>query len=546
MRKTCVFVCMLSSLALLGPRPAAAQPIYQYQFSEWRQVSVFGNLAAKLVSEPRYEQVGGYLLEQWDLLAPTIFGTPAYLSAVAHSNGHVFWAKAIAPHRGGVAGNTIGGQAFVFVMKEYVKTSDNPLLRFVYSAGDLQVMDFGSGHPPWFSPTAEIEMDVAVLDFESRHQWGIRQSAKVRSDLGISLDDLADDIWVLDLYGELRGEDAKPYAFGPRWRWSCDTCGTAAYGYHRAILDAPYSEAIDLSGVPKYTGFRVWFALKVDALDRGQGETAARAFAKDPVSDDDLTSAGVGIETADLIEIEVPRCEQPGLAGVACLLGALPPARCAGDVLPKTYERATARAKKLLEDALAETSSKKLRSLAKRIRGALKSADRAIVAREKAKRGPKPSPECAADLHGTLQHAMARLTGLACDPATGVLSFVAESYSVSEADGTLAIEVTRSGGSKGKLAATLLPGLDPATPGLDYERPVAPVVFARNEIGSRTISIPIVDDRSGEGDETFVLTLSSPAGCATGHPATTVVTIHDDDWLPPPPTYTVGGTVAGL
>src|SRR5690606_37672338 len=100
-------------LVLLAARPAAAEPLYRWQFSEWREVEHLGGLAAVLVPEPLHEQWGDFVRQEWDFLAGTFFQTPASMTAIGHSDGNVFWAKAIAPLRGGVAGNTIGGEALI-------------------------------------------------------------------------------------------------------------------------------------------------------------------------------------------------------------------------------------------------------------------------------------------------------------------------------------------------------------------------------------------------------------------------------------------------
>src|SRR5690606_35793715 len=88
-----------------------------------------------------------------------------------------------------------------------------------------------------------------------------------------------------------------------------------------------YTERIVLDGVPMHTGFTVRFDLVAAALDRGQGETAASAYAKDPLSEDDLgPTEGVTIEHAGIVEVEIPRCPFPGWkASPVCLTPACRP-----------------------------------------------------------------------------------------------------------------------------------------------------------------------------------------------------------------------------
>ena len=58
------------------------------------------------------------------------------------------------------------------------------------------------------------------------------------------------------------------------------------------------------------------------------------------------------------------------------------------------------------------------------------------------------------------------------------------------------------------------------------------LTFAANET-SKTVSVPMTDDSADEEDETFTLTLSSPANAMLGGAAATG-TIEDDDDAPPP------------
>src|SRR5262249_37008483 len=111
----------------------------------------------------------------------------------------------------------------------------------------------------------------------------------------------------------------------------------------------------------------------------------------------------------------------------------------------------------------------------------------------------------------------------------------------------MTILVARTGGSTGAITATITAGDGTATSGLDYTPPVATVTFGDGDVGPHAITVPIVDDRAGETDETVTLRLSSPGECATGGAASSaVLTIVDDDFADQEPTYTVGGTVTGL
>ncbi len=56
------------------------------------------------------------------------------------------------------------------------------------------------------------------------------------------------------------------------------------------------------------------------------------------------------------------------------------------------------------------------------------------------------------------------------------------------------------------------------------------LTWADGESGNKSFQIPILDDQLAEGAETVVFTLNSAAGgAALGSPASTMLTIRDDD-----------------
>ena len=116
-------------------------------------------------------------------------------------------------------------------------------------------------------------MEVDVFQDGVGYVWGLSQTALARSDAGIDLTDLADDIWVLDVTGETRALKAQVVDRTARWQWDCPTCGEPAYGFHRAKLKAPYTQDVDLSAIPKDARLTLYFALTVRAVDPSQGET---------------------------------------------------------------------------------------------------------------------------------------------------------------------------------------------------------------------------------------------------------------------------------
>jgi uncharacterized delta-60 repeat protein len=144
---------------------------------------------------------------------------------------------------------------------------------------------------------------------------------------------------------------------------------------------------------------------------------------------------------------------------------------------------------------------------------------------------PAPAPACAV-----------------VDAQAGTLQFetvqmVAEEPSVPAAW----VVVTRSGGTKGRVGATVVTRGGTATPGDDYTSIATYVGFADGEGGQRIVALPLRDDTAPEIDETIGLELTDPRGCAAlGSPNQATLTILDDDAAVPTPTYRVGGTVSGL
>jgi M6 family metalloprotease-like protein len=115
------------------------------------------------------------------------------------------------------------------------------------------------------------------------------------------------------------------------------------------------------------------------------------------------------------------------------------------------------------------------------------------------------------------------------EPA-GTLRLGASSYTVQENGGSLSISVTRSGGSRGIVTATLSTSAGTARAGEDYTSLSQTVTFAAGDTSTKTVLILVQDDAMYEADETFTVTLASATGDASlGSPRTAAVTIVDND-----------------
>jgi len=121
--------------------------------------------------------------------------------------------------------------------------------------------------------------------------------------------------------------------------------------------------------------------------------------------------------------------------------------------------------------------------------------------------------------------------------SAGTLQFSADGYSLSEAETDVpTITVTRTAGTTGAVTATFSTVGGTAVAGTDFTGVTSTVFFADGDNTPRVVDVPILDDNIGEPGETVNLTLSQPGGCAVlGARSAAVLTIQDDDELPPGP-----------
>jgi CSLREA domain-containing protein len=114
-------------------------------------------------------------------------------------------------------------------------------------------------------------------------------------------------------------------------------------------------------------------------------------------------------------------------------------------------------------------------------------------------------------------------------PYTGTLELQPPEMSGREPSGGIALLVERRYGTAGTISVDYSTSDGTATAPADYQATSGTVVFGPGETEKQLV-IPIVDDRSYEGDETFNVTLSNPVLTAIPGPRTTsVVTIIDND-----------------
>ncbi|WP_455209182.1 Calx-beta domain-containing protein [Kaarinaea lacus] len=118
-------------------------------------------------------------------------------------------------------------------------------------------------------------------------------------------------------------------------------------------------------------------------------------------------------------------------------------------------------------------------------------------------------------------------------PPAGSLHFGMANYSVIENAGNALITVVRTGGSFGEVTVNYVTGDGTASAGSDYSATSGMLTFP-DGVTTQTITVPIVDDATFEGNETVLVSLSSVTGGVNlGTPATATITILENDPVPP-------------
>lgn len=115
------------------------------------------------------------------------------------------------------------------------------------------------------------------------------------------------------------------------------------------------------------------------------------------------------------------------------------------------------------------------------------------------------------------------------DESAGTFQFATASITAGEPAGSATVTVTRSGGTTGAASVSYEAEAGTATAGLDFTAVAGTLNFASGQ-ASASFQVPILNDAFAEGNETVLLSLSSPtAGTSLGNPAEAVLTIVDDE-----------------
>jgi uncharacterized repeat protein (TIGR01451 family) len=122
---------------------------------------------------------------------------------------------------------------------------------------------------------------------------------------------------------------------------------------------------------------------------------------------------------------------------------------------------------------------------------------------------------------------------------TRSVQFNSANYLVSESAGRATVTLTRIGNttppatvdyatSNAAAASSCSANTGVASSSCDYSSSFGTVSFAPGET-VKTIVVPLVDDTYAEGNETFTITLSNPAGGVLGSPSVATITIADNE-----------------
>ena len=109
------------------------------------------------------------------------------------------------------------------------------------------------------------------------------------------------------------------------------------------------------------------------------------------------------------------------------------------------------------------------------------------------------------------------------------VTMTSATQSVAESVGTAVVSVNRSGSSTGAVSVNFTTVNGTALAGTHYTTTTGTLNWADGDTAPKTINVPIIDNTAVNAARTFNVTLSGAVGATLGAPATTTVTIADDD-----------------
>jgi hypothetical protein len=112
---------------------------------------------------------------------------------------------------------------------------------------------------------------------------------------------------------------------------------------------------------------------------------------------------------------------------------------------------------------------------------------------------------------------------------TGAIQITSAIGSLAENGGSVPVVVSRTGGTFGAASVAYTTSSGGATAPTDFTTTSGTLNWTDGESVNKTINVPIIDDTTYEGNETFTLTLSSATGANLGSPVTQTITILDNE-----------------
>lgn len=112
--------------------------------------------------------------------------------------------------------------------------------------------------------------------------------------------------------------------------------------------------------------------------------------------------------------------------------------------------------------------------------------------------------------------------------ALGIVQFTAVTYQIGENGGSVTLMLGRSGNLKGACSVDFSTGSGTATAGQDYQSQSGTLNFGPGEI-EKSLTVNILDDTTGEGNESFLLILTNAVGVEVTEPSTAAVLIVDNE-----------------
>lgn len=117
---------------------------------------------------------------------------------------------------------------------------------------------------------------------------------------------------------------------------------------------------------------------------------------------------------------------------------------------------------------------------------------------------------------------------------TGTVQLTASSAAVAEnvAGGIVTITVSRTGGSNGAASVNYATSNGTAAAAGDYTSTSGTLNWTNGDAANKTFNVPIIDDSTYEGNETFTVTLSAATGATLGGPSVSTITINENEVAP--------------